>query len=119
MDHIFEAYKKEIDRQDLKWGKERYHPVVNKLISLGGPEAICYHYGIPTEKEAKEKCERAASRGETAWADIIVEELSEALSETDLTKQRMELVQVAACLTQCIKDLDILIEHNKTNNEDN
>jgi hypothetical protein len=51
----------------------------------------------------REVCQRNAAYGAVTWADVLLEEVYEALSEADPVKLKDELVQVAAVAVQIIE----------------
>jgi hypothetical protein len=79
--------------QTDKWGVQR-HP------DGTGP---CYAFHA---QDARERCNAAANAGEVTWRHILIEEVYEALAETDPERLREELVQVAAVCVSWIEDLD-------------
>jgi hypothetical protein len=58
------------------------------------------------ETIARNWCDRATSEGILTFADILDEEVSEALAETDPVKLRVELIQAAAVCLKWAQDLD-------------
>ncbi|OKJ06812.1 hypothetical protein [Kitasatospora sp. CB01950] len=54
----------------------------------------------------REQADRNAESGVLAWRDVLLEEVYEALAESDPAKLRAELVQVAAVCAAWIHDLD-------------
>jgi hypothetical protein len=54
----------------------------------------------------RERCERAFKDGAGTYAHILVEEVAEALAESDPAKLRAELLQIAAVAVQWIEKLD-------------
>lgn len=82
-------------RQDVKWGMNQDHP-----DGTGGVLARV------ASQEAKQRCDAAASRGETTWTMILEEEVAEAFAETDRAKLRAELIQVAAVAVRWIEAMD-------------
>lgn len=52
------------------------------------------------------RCEAAQLYGELDWATVLVEEVTEALAESDPAKLRAELVQVAAVASRWIAAID-------------
>ena len=46
--------------------------------------------------KARRDCDRAAVDGSLSWRHVLVEEVAEAMAETDTASLRAELVQVAA-----------------------
>lgn len=87
-------------RQLARWGDQR-HP------DGTGPDGTWM--GMSFAESAKAiRCavDDLASRGETPWAGILLEEVFEALAESDRPRLRAELVQVAAVCAAWISDLD-------------
>lgn len=84
----------EIERQDEKW-REQNHPDGT---------------GAPMDEHIANACrsdvDRATEAGELTWRLILTEEFAEALAETDPTKLRAELVQVAAVAMQWVAAID-------------
>lgn len=100
-------------RQHEKWGEQNHPSVEPTLIHRPGGctgDRMCEHYEIPSESRAKAMCERAALNGVCTYADILIEEVSEAIASaaTDETEQslRGELVQVAAVAVAWIEAID-------------
>ncbi|MGP3686507.1 hypothetical protein ACTVZO_17675 [Streptomyces sp. IBSNAI002] len=56
--------------------------------------------------EARQRCQRAAERGDLTWRHVLNEEMAEAFAESDPTKLRTELIQVAAVCAAWVSDLD-------------
>jgi hypothetical protein len=51
-------------------------------------------------------CDRATEAGRLTWRDILREEVYEAFAESDRTRLREELIQVAAVAVQWVEALD-------------
>ncbi len=103
---IFEILQ-ERSRQDEKWG-EQNHPSVDDESAMLGNE-ICSYYRIPSEEAAKMACDykfSIAPSGVGSWTDILIEELSEAVSAPNDIKRREELIQLAACVVAHIECID-------------
>jgi hypothetical protein len=80
-------------RQDERWG-EQNHP--------DGTGLPVYQHAA---RRYRDHADRAATGGHLAWRDVLLEEVYEALAETDPARLRAELVQVAAvaaCWIECI-----------------
>lgn len=93
---ILQEIHEERERQDAKWG-EQNHPVTTETRRKSCANTASYF---------KAMCDLATQRREVTWADIILEEVFEALSEEDPDKQIEELTQVAAVavsMMECIK----------------
>lgn len=116
------AISRERDAQDEKWGVgtgPQYNVDPKVIEGLSGDAAVATiadAYGIPTAAAAKASCDAAAREGDATWADILVEELCEAIeaaalhdcapSAERLAALRGELVQVAAVAVKWIERLD-------------
>jgi hypothetical protein len=66
--------------------------------------------GLPVYQHAarryRDQTQRNADAGVLAWRDVLLEEVYEALAESDPARLRAELVQVAAGCAAWISDLD-------------
>ena len=80
-------------RQDEKWGSQR-HP-----NGTGGG----YYQAV--SQVTREECQRRNSEGKDQWDAILLEEVYEALAESDEKKLEKELVQVAAVAAVWIEDI--------------
>ncbi len=81
-------------RQDEKFGEQN---LPNGTGSAG--------WGIQSDL-AKHNCDRAMKQGLHTWRHVLTEEVYEAFAETDETKLKAELIQVAAVCKawiQCIE----------------
>lgn len=99
-------------RQDEKWG-EQNHPDADPVLleRPGGVTAqrLAEHHEVPTGTRGRQLCETAASRGETSFMGILVEEVGEAMDEIAVGNEdalREELVQVAAVAVQWVEAID-------------
>jgi hypothetical protein len=87
--------------QDRKWGEQNHLSV--------SPWAFPFDYMAPPESYLKERCERRKATGSIAWADILIEEVAEAISSAcgkDSTGLRAELIQVAAVAVAWVECMD-------------
>lgn len=109
---------RERDRQDLKWGVPR------DLPDGTGPDTLpladlawCGHHSraprtmnattaADLATAAKASCDVASENGNTTYADIFIEEVAEALAESDQAKLRAELIQVAAVAQKWVQVID-------------
>lgn len=100
-------------RQDAKWGEQNHPdgtgPETTVLDGIGlrsgnmalarpGAHSLAYFATLTTNQRAEE--------GRVGWADILLEEVFEALAEDDATRLRTELIQVAAVATQWVETID-------------
>jgi hypothetical protein len=90
---VLEEVVAERIRQDAKWGQQTH------------PDGTHPGYGLKADA-AKLHCDRKAKDGSLTWSDILAEEFWEALAETDPTKLRAELLQVAAVAAAWVEDVD-------------
>jgi len=84
----------ERQRQLTKWG-DQHHP--------DGTGLPVYQHSA---NRYRDHADRAAASGVLAWRDVLLEEVHEALAESDPTALRAELVQVAAVCAAWIADID-------------
>lgn len=88
-------------RQLAKWG-EQDHPSTN-----GSDHIVAFWRTAPQLRPFfQRRADEAAARGDLTWADILLEEVFEALAEDDVKPLRAELVQVAAVVVAWIENLD-------------
>ncbi len=92
-------------RQNAKWGPQDC-PSVNSLADHVSAETRAEWYGIPSEQVAKARCERRFLNGKGTYADIAIEEVSEAICAGDEAARRAELVQCAAVFVAWIEAID-------------
>ncbi|MFF2123510.1 hypothetical protein ACFVXH_39900 [Kitasatospora sp. NPDC058184] len=81
-------------RQIARWGDQR-HP-----DGTGGPGTR------QQADQARAHCQHLADTGGIDWRSILLEEVHEALAESDPAKLRTELVQVAAVCAAWVSDID-------------
>jgi hypothetical protein len=103
----------ERDRQDAKWGAPTDHPDGTGSIAL-----VLYDFPGRTDQVTqfdaasrlsavfKARTDQRFGLGEGSWADILLEEVFEALAEDDPVKLRAELVQVAAVAVKWCRMID-------------
>jgi hypothetical protein len=63
--------------------------------------------GIISARSARLLCQEAFTAGEGTWGHVLVEEVAEALEETETPELRKELLQVAAVCLRWIAQLDV------------
>jgi hypothetical protein len=98
---LADTYIERLD-QDEKWGEQNHPDGTGPSKDSPASTAtfdLCVFY-------AKAECEAQARAGNLTWTSILLEEVYEALTETDPEKLRKELVQVAAVATAWIENLD-------------
>lgn len=81
---IYEAIKAERQRQDQKFGEQNH------------PDGTGHFADQLSATSMRNACDAAFKAGKGTWADILLEEVYEALAESDPSKLRAELIQVAA-----------------------
>lgn len=81
--------------QDDQWGVQS-HPNTN---------AVARSF-IADQYDIKRSVEADSQNGRCTWAHILLEEVAEAVEETDPQRIREELVQVAAVCVAWVEDLD-------------
>lgn len=105
MKDVFEEIRAERARQDEKFGQQDH------LHCLPGanPHDAAWYYEIPTEEEARNRCEEEGEEHRLTWAAVAVEEVAEAVGAAaagDRKALREELVQCAAVFVAWVEALD-------------
>lgn len=101
-------------RQDAKWGDDFARiPSLPHAFIPGNADIACAVVGLPTESEAKARCERFHRAKDPCFALIAVEELAEAVAAPDDATRRGELVQTAAVIAKWIEAIDRRAEGSK------
>jgi hypothetical protein len=103
---VLDEVAAERERQNAKWG-EQNHP------NGTGPDEVSWTalmsksktYGMLATR-AKQTTDDNAKVGLVTFADILLEEVFEAMAEEDQDKLRTELIQVAAVATQWVEAID-------------
>lgn len=80
-------------RQDEKWGQQDHR------------DGTGYAYEANRER-CRRACQQAFGENVGTWADVLLEEVYEALAETDPVKLREELIQTAAVCVSWIEAID-------------
>lgn len=99
----------ERERQNAKWG-EQNHPNGTGPDGLLLDDVADHRHGIrrfeTLRNDAIVQTDIRATDGTVTFADILLEEVFEALAEEDPAKLRTELIQVAAVATQWVEAID-------------
>lgn len=93
--HVLAAIAVERRRQIEKWGPQRHPDGTGRM-----------GFRVNREHYTQRNDERETSGAPAVWADILLEEVFEALAETDPAKLAIELVQVAAVAAAWVEDID-------------
>jgi hypothetical protein len=93
---IFHDVEEERVRQDAKFGDQTALPDGTSVEDFGDLRDFY-----------TSECNRAARAGVTTWRHVVLEEVFEAMAESDTTKLRVELVQGAAVIVAWIEALDL------------
>lgn len=104
----------ERDRQDAKWGEQNHpdgtgpetQPLFDKRAFLDD-DIAAVHLADAFTRRTDER----ADEGKVTWRDILLEEVFEALAESDQAKLRTELIQVAAVVQQWVEAIDRRSSH--------
>jgi hypothetical protein len=96
----------ERERQFVKWGPQHHADGTGDDKRLAPfPQEGAYLFASWRE-HLRDNCDFEAKHGQVRWSDILLEEVFEALSESDQAALRKELVQVAAVAAAWIEDID-------------
>ena len=93
-DAVLHDVQRERDAQHAKWGEQNWPDGTGSDFQKGGAEW------------AKRRTDEAAVDGSLTYEHILTEEFFEALAESDKSKLRTELIQVAAVAVAWVEKLD-------------
>lgn len=96
---VLQEVQQERERQNAKWGIQDHRD--GTCEGPGGAKVARQHADA-----AKSICNQFSKVKQVTWSHILTEELMEAYAETDATKLRTELIQVAAVATQWVECID-------------
>lgn len=114
---VLDEVSAERDRQLLKWGHQ-HHPagtgpdtrpladIPHRPTALATPRDLAVMDAHTLAICATEITDLAASQDQCTWADILLEEVFEALAAGDTGTLRNELIQVAAVAVQIAEEID-------------
>lgn len=94
-------------RQELKFGQQ--NPPVDPIRWHVGTLKPRTDYGICSADELRIRCNSRAAAGVVSYADILLEEVAEAMDEAaldDTDALRKELIQVAAVAVAWVECID-------------
>lgn len=105
---IIRAINKERERQNMKWGENAQDGLANGVgvARLRGLLAMLIQQPSAPSEIAKHSCDEAMKRGTVTFADILIEEVCEALEESNPISLKHELIQVAAVCVKWIEKLE-------------
>jgi hypothetical protein len=98
--HVLGHVSHERRLQDQKWG-----PLDEETLTMAdgtGDDEL-----TEAANDARSRCNAAFAAGEGTWADILEEEVAEALAEQDPKRLRAELIQVAAVAVKWCEAIDL------------
>ena len=100
LDTVLSQVQAERDRQDAKWGVQDWPSV------RGVGDQACKEYNLPSEAQAKRRCDEAFDTGRGTYADIALEEFCEVVNAPDDAHRREELIQLAAVCVAWVQTID-------------
>ena len=123
---VFEALMEvaqERSRQDARWGQQN-HPdgtgkksvPLNRIVHNGpiSGRSGSNHFAFGLSLMAKQATDRAAKEGMVSWADILLEEVFEAMAEDSPALLVQELTQVAAVAVAWVEALERRLRESGT-----
>jgi len=96
----------ERERQEAKWGQQNHHDGTGPLTLFLGARVPEEHTYADIRKRATDLIDWNSSAGRLSYADIFVEEVFEALAESDQNRLREELIQCAAVAVAWVEKID-------------
>lgn len=96
----------ERERQDGLWGEQNHSDGTGPNVLFLGARVPEEHTYADIRKRATDLTDGNASSKRLSYADIFVEEVFEALAESDQAKLREELIQCAAVAVAWVEKID-------------
>ena len=90
-------------RQDERWGEQNHPDVYDGGVGLAQSSRRTY---AGTAEQWKRANDARAAKGRISWDGILLEEVFEALAESDPARLRAELIQVAAVAVNWVEAID-------------
>jgi len=106
---VLQEVAKERLRQLKKWGKQSHPDGTGSWtypLDIGLQGNFNDYTALDLAKEFTDYTDDVFSGEEGTWRDILLEEVFEALAESDYDKLKTELVQVAAVAAAWVEDID-------------
>lgn len=94
VDDVLDEVHTEREAQHFKWGEQNH------------PDGTGSEQDRRSAEDWRYVCQRNFRNGVGTYRDILQEEVAEAFAESDKTKLREELIQVAAVATAWVEKLD-------------
>lgn len=104
MDNIVKDVLAECQRQVELWGVQHRYSLYESNISFLDQSRACFNELANKYKKLNDESELEEHLAD--WAGIALEELYEALAESDINDVRKELVQTAAVIFSWLQDID-------------
>ena len=102
VDTISEHILEERVLQLKKWGPQSHPDGTGARVAYAGFLGFMEQHA----DSAKKRTDYAARKGILTWRDILLEEIFEAMAESDPEALRAELVQSSAVIAAWIQDID-------------
>lgn len=106
MNKVLKEVAEERGRQDARWGEQNHHDGTGPLTLFLGARVPEEHTYADIRERATEMTDWRTKSGMVSYADILLEEVFEAMAESDQDRLREELVQVAAVTVAWIEKID-------------
>lgn len=107
MTSVYREIADERLRQEEKWGEQNHPDGTSSILRFApGTDGWPKNTFGELATNCKERTDSAAEFGELTYSDIFLEEVFEAMAESDQSKLREELVQTAAVAVAWIEKID-------------
>lgn len=93
-------------RQDAKWGEQNHPDGTGYPNGFLSSEGDFEPFDAIAADRVRIRTQENFAAGDGTWADVLLEEVWEALAEVDPAKLRTELIQVAAVATAWVEAID-------------
>lgn len=105
-DSVLKEVAEERKRQEALWGAQNHHDGTGPLTLFLGARVPEEHTYADIRSRATDLTEWNSNSGRLSYADIFLEEVFEALAESNQDRLREELVQCAAVAVAWVEKID-------------
>lgn len=106
MDKVLKEVAAERKSQEARWGEQNHHDGTGPNTLMFGMRMPEEHTYADMRKRATDITDSRTSMGMVSYGDIFLEEVFEAMAESDQDRLREELVQCAAVAVAWVEKID-------------
>jgi hypothetical protein len=106
LDKVLKEVAEERKSQEARWGEQNHHDGTGPLTLFLGARVPEEHTYADIRERATDLTDWNTSAGRLSYGDIFLEEVFEAMAESDQDRLREELIQCAAVAVAWVEKID-------------